>query len=90
MQVSKARAGAKEGTILLFTFSAAPHVGHLYSALLADAVHRWRLIKGVDPALFSTGTDEHGLKIQKVAVSQGKDPLVLCNEVSRKFKVAGA
>lgn len=41
-----------------------------------------------DPALFSTGTDEHGLKIQKVAAAQNKHPSVLCDEVSSKFKVA--
>ena len=38
------------------------------------------------PAIFSTGTDEHGLKIQKAAAAQGKDPLLFCDEVSSKFK----
>lgn len=44
----------------------APHIGHLYTAVLADAAHRWNKLLGATPAVFSTGTDEHGLKIQKV------------------------
>jgi len=39
-----------------------PHIGHLYSNVLADAVRRWYDVLGV-PVLFSTGTDEHGLKV---------------------------
>lgn len=37
--------------------------------------------------MFSTGTDEHGLKIEQVANAQGKDPMSLCSEVASKFKV---
>lgn len=39
-----------------------PHIGHLYSSVIADAVARYQRLKGVD-VLFSTGTDEHGLKV---------------------------
>ena len=46
---------------------AAPHIGHLYTALLADAGHRWSKMMGATPSVLSTGTDEHGLKIQKVS-----------------------
>lgn len=60
----------------------------MYSALLADVVHRWRKLKGAEgTAILSTGTDEHGLKIQKVAAAMGKEPKTLCDEVSKKFKV---
>lgn len=66
---------------------AAPHIGHLYSAVLADAAHRWQRMKGARPAVFSTGTDEHGLKIQKAAAAQDCPPTELCDRVSHKFKV---
>lgn len=45
----------------------APHIGHLYTALLADASNRWKLLKDgnadSNDSLFTTGTDEHGLKV---------------------------
>ena len=40
----------------------APHIGHLYTALLADVAARWQRLKGRN-VVFSTGTDEHGLKV---------------------------
>ena len=55
--------------------------------MLADAAHRWQKMKGARPAVFSTGTDEHGLKIQKAAAVQGCPPIELCDRVSHKFKV---
>ena len=67
--------------------SSAPHIGHLYSAVMADAAHRWQKMKGARPAVFSTGTDEHGLKIQKAAAAQNCLPIDLCDRVSSKFKV---
>ena len=42
-------------------------------------------LKGHD-VRFQTGTDEHGLKIQKAAESKGKEPLELCDENSRIFR----
>ncbi|XP_069469198.1 methionine--tRNA ligase, mitochondrial [Ambystoma mexicanum] len=73
----------------IFYVNAGPHLGHVYSALLADAMHRHRrLVLGAeDPgARLCTGTDEHGLKIQQAAAAAGKDPLVFCSEVSEQFK----
>ena len=72
---------------LCYARHAAPHIGHLYSAVLADAAHRWQKMKGTRPAVFSTGTDEHGLKIQKEASVQDCSPVELCDRVSQKFKV---
>ena len=47
-------------------------------------------MKGARPAVLSTGTDEHGLKIQKAAAAQDCSPIELCNSVSHKFKVKSA
>ena len=49
-------------TTPIFYVNAAPHVGHLYSMVLADIIKRWELLKG-GKALLCTGTDEHGMKV---------------------------
>ncbi|XP_064206629.1 methionine--tRNA ligase, mitochondrial [Anguilla rostrata] len=72
-------------TTPIFYVNAAPHIGHLYSALTADCLHRYKLMRGFR-SKFSTGTDEHGLKIQQAADVAGKEPLVFCAEVSSKFQ----
>lgn len=41
-----------------------PHIGHLYSSVLADTLTRYYALKGAD-AFLCTGTDEHGLKVKE-------------------------
>uniref|UniRef100_A0A3Q2QP56 Methionine--tRNA ligase, mitochondrial n=1 Tax=Fundulus heteroclitus TaxID=8078 RepID=A0A3Q2QP56_FUNHE len=72
-------------TTPIFYVNASPHLGHLYSAVIADCLHRWKLLQGFD-SRFATGTDEHGLKIQQAAEAAGKDPLTFSTEVSERFK----
>ncbi|KAA0709238.1 Methionine--tRNA ligase, mitochondrial [Triplophysa tibetana] len=72
-------------TTPIFYVNATPHIGHVYSAVTADCLHRYKLLKGYD-SRFATGTDEHGLKIQQAAGIAGKDPLSFCTEVSESFK----
>ena len=43
--------------------SIVPHIGHLYSSVIADTLKRYYALKGVD-AYLCTGTDEHGLKVR--------------------------
>ena len=49
-------------TTPIFYVNAVPHIGHVYSAVLADAAARWARLRG-QTVVFSTGTDEHGLKV---------------------------
>ena len=46
-----------------------PHIGHAYTTVAADVLARWRRLWG-DDVVFLTGTDEHGLKIQRAAEAQ--------------------
>uniref|UniRef100_A0A8D3ALC3 Methionine--tRNA ligase, mitochondrial n=1 Tax=Scophthalmus maximus TaxID=52904 RepID=A0A8D3ALC3_SCOMX len=72
-------------TTPIFYVNASPHLGHLYSAVIADCLHRYKLLQGFN-SKFATGTDEHGLKIQQAAEAAGKDPLAFCTDVSERFK----
>ena len=67
----------------------APHIGHAYEKILTDIIARHYSLR-TDNMFFLTGTDEHGIKIQKTANSQGKTPKQLCDENSQKFKDAWA
>ncbi len=64
-----------------------PHIGHAYTTIAADALARWRRLWG-DDVVFLTGTDEHGLKIQRAAEARGVAPLEWANQTSLGFRSA--
>ncbi|KAL7893779.1 tRNA synthetases class I (M) domain-containing protein [Trichoderma sp. TUCIM 5745] len=72
-------------TTPIFYVNAAPHIGHLYSMVLADVIKRWQQIKGKE-AFLCTGTDEHGMKIQRAALKHGMEPKEFCDGNSNKFR----
>ena len=51
--------------------SGKPHMGHAYSSILTDIIARFKRLEGYE-VFFLTGTDEHGLKIQKSAEKENK------------------
>ena len=65
--------------------SAKPHMGHAYSSIIADFFARFKRIDGFN-VYFLTGTDEHGLKIQRAAEQKGLDTLEFCNQLSETFR----
>ena len=65
--------------------SAKPHMGHAYSSIVADFFARFKRMDGFD-VHFLTGTDEHGLKIQRSAENIGEDPQKFCDNISKTFE----
>ncbi len=65
--------------------SAKPHMGHAYSSIIADFFARFKSIDDHE-VYFLTGTDEHGLKIQRSAEKVGQDTQMFCDEISQTFR----
>lgn len=74
-------------TTPIYYVNGPPHIGHLYTSLIADAYRRYLTLKCAHPGLiFSSGTDEHGMKIDKAAKAGGLTPIRHCDEVSAAFQ----
>ncbi len=65
--------------------SARPHMGHAYSSIIADFFARFKKIDG-HKVYFLTGTDEHGLKVQRAAEKNGQDTQKFCDQISKTFQ----
>jgi methionyl-tRNA synthetase len=63
----------------------APHVGHAYEKVVADVIARARRALG-EEVFFLTGLDEHGQKVQQVAVAEGKSPQAYCDELAASWR----
>ncbi|ESO09132.1 hypothetical protein HELRODRAFT_190723 [Helobdella robusta] len=72
-------------TTPIYYLNAEPHIGHLYSNVLADTVSRWYKFLQV-PTYFSTGTDEHGIKVFHAASKLNKPVQIFCDDLSHKFQ----
>jgi hypothetical protein len=73
---------------LRFSARVEPHIGHLYTLVAADIFARYnRLVNPNRPVEFVTGTDEHGLKIQRAAHGASRDPQEFCDLLSAEFRV---
>ena len=70
----------------IYYVNAAPHIGHLYSSLVADCVSRFHRVSDHNRVLFSTGTDEHGQKIQHAAAGAGLSLPNFCDRTSGSFR----
>ncbi len=63
----------------------APHIGHAYEVVAADAIARFKRVDGYD-VFFMTGTDEHGLKVQQTAQRHGVTPKEFVDGLAAQFR----
>jgi methionyl-tRNA synthetase len=64
----------------------APHIGHAYEKVLADAIARYHRLKG-ESVFFLTGVDQHGQKVQQSAEKQGVGPQIFVDGVTAQFRL---
>ncbi len=65
--------------------SANLHIGNTYTTVAADAMARYKRLKGFD-VMFLTGTDEHGQKIQRKAEELGLKPIEFVDNIVAGIK----
>lgn len=75
-------------TAPIYYANAQPHIGSLYTTILADILARAAILAGesTSSTRLLTGTDEHGLKIEQAAKQSGLPPAEFVAAVSRDFK----
>lgn len=56
------------------------HIGHSYTTVAADAMARYKRLRGYD-VMFLTGTDEHGQKIERRAAEEGVTPQAFVDNI---------
>ena len=61
------------------------HIGHAFEKIITDVIYR-HFKQRCDKTMFLTGTDEHGIKIQKTAKSLNISPMELCNQNVEAFQ----
>ncbi|MBV8069151.1 MAG: methionine--tRNA ligase [Acidobacteriaceae bacterium] len=72
-------------TTPIYYVNAAPHIGHTYTTIAAETIARLKRMQGFDVTL-TTGTDEHGTKVERAASAQGKSPEDFVNVISSEFR----
>ncbi|HEX9961211.1 MAG TPA: methionine--tRNA ligase, partial [Pyrinomonadaceae bacterium] len=72
-------------TTPIYYANSLPHLGHLYTTMVADALVKHKKQRGFE-TYFLTGTDEHGVNIQRVAEKNGKTPKQYVDFISGEMK----
>jgi methionyl-tRNA synthetase len=72
-------------TTPIYYVNAAPHIGHAYTTIAAEVIARVKRMQGFDVVLTS-GTDEHGTKVERAARAQGKTPEEFVDLISAEFQ----
>src|SRR5271169_6368995 len=76
-------------TTPIYYVNAAPHLGHAYTTIAADAMARHHRQRGED-VFFLTGTDEHGEPVADAAHAEGVEPQELADRNAARFREMAA
>jgi methionyl-tRNA synthetase len=71
-------------TTPIYYVNAAPHIGHAYTTIVADLLKRFKRMQGYQ-AVLTTGSDEHGVNVERAAERAGKTPKAFCDVISAEF-----
>ena len=72
-------------TTPIYYTNAAPHIGHAYTTMAADTIKRLKQMQGCD-VILTTGTDEHGVNVERAAEAQGKSAQEYTDVISEEFR----
>jgi methionyl-tRNA synthetase len=72
-------------TTPIYYVNAAPHIGHAYTTIVADLVKRFKAMQGYR-AVLTTGSDEHGVNVERAAQRAGKSPKEYCDVIAAEFE----
>ncbi|MGA3205709.1 MAG: methionine--tRNA ligase [Bryobacteraceae bacterium] len=72
-------------TTPIYYTNAAPHIGHAYTTIAADTIRALKQMQGFH-AILTTGTDEHGVNVERAAQAQGKTPKEYTDTISEEFR----
>jgi methionyl-tRNA synthetase len=71
-------------TTPIYYVNAAPHIGHAYTTMVADMLKRYKRMQGFD-ARITTGSDEHGVNVERSAERVGKSTKEFCDVIAAEF-----
>ena len=72
-------------TVPIYYTNGAPHIGHAYTTMAADVIRRYQRLMGNKPA-FTTGTDEHGVNVERSAEKSSRSPKEFVDAVAQEFR----
>ncbi|MGO9095171.1 MAG: methionine--tRNA ligase [Bryobacteraceae bacterium] len=72
-------------TTPIYYVNAAPHIGHAYTTIVADVVRSFKRMQGYE-AILTTGSDEHGVNVERAAERMGKTPRDYCDIIAAEFE----
>src|SRR5512132_3969562 len=72
-------------TTPLYYANSPPHLGHLYTMIVSDTIARSKRQRGIE-TYFLTGTDEHGINIERAAERAGRTPQQQADYVVSYYK----